>query len=71
MSSGSGLTNKEQGVEDDLMSAYKRYLALERQHPDDMVEFVDAIHTQQGLLAMRVIRRTHPDGWPTYRDGKK
>ena len=70
MSNNNGLTNQEQEVMDDLMDAYGKYIKLEKQHPDDMREFVDAIHAQQGLLAMRVIRRCHPLGWATYREGK-
>lgn len=62
-----GLTELEQRCMDGLMIAYASWLKLERQHPDEMRGFVDAIHRIQDLLAVRVIRRHYPNGWPTHK----
>jgi hypothetical protein len=59
-----GLTKSEQAVMDSMMIAYEKFLQLERQHPDELRDFVDGIHKCQDVLALRVVRRTYPIGWP-------
>jgi len=58
-----GLTPEEQSVMDDLVSAWNKFVKLEKQHPNDTEEFADAIHRLQGLLAMRPLRRQYPEYW--------
>lgn len=36
----------------------------DRQHPDEMRDFVDGIHRCQDALAVRIARRHYPIGWP-------
>ena len=62
----SGLTPNEQRVADLLADAWGGYVALDRQHPDELAEFRHAIHLAQGLLATRIARRAYPEYWPTY-----
>ena len=61
-----GLTPEEQEVMDKLMECYGAFLKLDREHPDEMRDFVDGVHVIQGVLAMRVVRRCYPRGWPTH-----
>ncbi len=66
-----GLYPEEQSVMDKLMEALTAFQKLEREHPDEMREFVDGIHRCQDVLGMRVLRRSVPMGWPTYQCEKK
>ena len=61
-----GLTEKEQKVMDKLLNSYTAFLALPKQHPDEISEFGYAVHLIQGLLTTRIARRNFPKGWPTY-----
>jgi len=61
-----GLTDTEGEVMDALKEAVRMFDSLERQHPDEMRDFLDGIHRCQDQLAVRVCRRVFPSGWPTY-----
>jgi len=61
-----GLTPDERAVHEKLMDCLNTFLKLDREHPDELSEFVNAIHQIQGVLCMRVVRRSYPKGWPTY-----
>lgn len=62
-----GLTDEEGAVMDALVNAITAFAALDRQHPNELPDFVDGIHACQNELAKRVCRRAFPEGWPTYR----
>jgi hypothetical protein len=59
-----GLTDEEGVVMDALVTAVEAFARLERQHPQEINEFVGGIHTCQDLLAVRIARRHFPRGWP-------
>lgn len=59
-----GLTDREGSIHDALRKAVDDFDMLDRQHPDELRDFVDGIHRCQQLLALRVCRRAFPDGWP-------
>jgi len=61
-----GLTPQEDEVLKHLVIAWNEFNTLKRMHPDEIDDFRRAIHTAQMLLAMRVVRRDRPEGWPTY-----
>ena len=61
-----GLTDTEGEVMDALKEAVRIFDLLERQHPDEMRDFLGGVHRCQDQLAVRVCRRTFPNGWPTY-----
>lgn len=63
-----GLTDEEGVVADALVKAVEAWARLPRQHPQEINEFITAIHACQGLLTTRIARRHHPEGWPTYGD---
>jgi hypothetical protein len=67
----SGLTDQELKVMDEICHGYSEWLKLEMTHPSDMQDFVNAIHTIQGILAMRVIRRGYPEYWLTHNNETK
>lgn len=62
----SGLTSAEDACHDALMESYRQFIGMPRQHPDEMREFVDAVHKIQGLLTDRIARRCFPERWKTY-----
>jgi hypothetical protein len=62
-----GLNELEKECMNGLMQAFKAWLKMERQHPDEMRDFIDPLHRMQDLLAVRVVRRIFPDGWPTHK----
>ena len=49
---------------DSLVNAWSEYIKLDKQHPSDIAEFGDGIHKCQNVLAMRVLRRDYPNGYP-------
>lgn len=59
-----GLTDDEGKVHDALIEAVNIFARLPRQHPDEMRDFVDGIHKCQDQLAVRIVRRHYPKGWP-------
>jgi len=61
-----GLTVNEQKVLERLTECHRAFLVLTPQHPDELREFVDAVHVIQGVLMQRIVRRSYPKGWPTY-----
>jgi len=63
-----GLLPGEQLVMDDLVSAWNKFIKLEKQHPCDINEFGDAVHRLQGILALRPLRRQYPDYWKSYKE---
>jgi hypothetical protein len=63
VSQASGLTTQELKVMDSISQAYHEFLTLDSQHPNELTDFVNAIHTLQGILAMRVVRRGYSDYW--------
>ncbi len=63
-----GLLECEQSIMDDLVSAWDKFLDLEKQHPADVGEFCDSIYRLQGILAMRVLRRAYPDYYSWCKD---
>lgn len=63
-----GLTPEENSVMDDLVSAWNKFIKLEKQHPCDINEFGDSIHKLQGILAMRPLRRQYPEYWKSYKE---
>ena len=62
----SGFTEPEKRCHDALMESYHEFVKLTREHPDEMREFLDAVHRIQSILATRVIRRVFPDYWVRY-----
>ena len=61
-----GFTELEKECHDSLQKAYNCFLKMDRQHPDEMRDFVDSLHRMQDLLAVRIVRRCYPSGWPTH-----
>lgn len=64
-----GLTAEEQIVMDKIIEAYEAFCKLERQHPDEDRDFTSAVHKIQSILALRIVRRVYPVGWPIKKAG--
>ncbi len=62
-----GLTELEQNCMDGLNQCMAAFWEMDRQHPDEARDFVNAVHVIQRLLGQRIVRRCYPKGWPTYR----
>jgi len=67
----SGFTLAEKRCHDALMQSYREFIDMPREHPDEMRDFVDAVHKIQGLLTTRIVRRVYPKYWPTRSDQPK
>jgi hypothetical protein len=61
-----GLTETEGSIMDHLVAAWGLFGSLEVQHPIEREEFANYINALQGILAIRIARREHPLGWPSY-----
>lgn len=59
-----GLTSAELRALDALNDAAKTFSDLDRQHPDELRDFIDGIHRCQYILGMRAVRAVFPVGWP-------
>lgn len=64
-----GLTDAEGVVMDALGAAWRAWVDLPRQHPDEIRDFTDGVHKCQDL-ATRVARRAFPIGWPDKGQGE-
>ena len=58
-----GLTEAERAILDSLADAWNGFVRLGNDHPDDLTEFRQAIHSAQNLIAFRVARRVDPEVW--------
>lgn len=47
-----------------LGEAHGLFLAMPRQHPDELRDFADALHRLQDLVALRVAQAYRPDVFP-------
>ena len=65
-----GLTENEGYVMDALVEAFECYSDLAVEHPDEPNEFRMAVHRAQDLLAVRIVRRSHPEGWARFENGE-
>ena len=66
-----GMTDAEKRCMERLMESYGEWLEMERLHPDEVRDFVDAVHKIQGLIGMRVLHRHHPEFWMPQDEGKE
>lgn len=60
-------TDGEKEIMNHIVSAHNKFVGLERTHPMEIQEWVDAIHRLQDLLGARVLRRDYPTTFPTCR----
>lgn len=61
------LTQTETEILNGSVEIWNEFVGLESQHPSDLTDFMDAIHTIQRIIGMRVLRREHPETFPTYK----
>ena len=61
------ITDEESQVLKKIGEAYKAFMELEQQHPDDLRDFVNGVHIMQGLIMQRIARRVDPETFPTYK----
>lgn len=64
------LTTDEKDVLKNLLDAWQNFVNLPLSLPDDVLEFKDAIHRCQQIIALRVARRIDEDVWrqPTVKE---
>ena len=63
----SGFSMIESKCMNALLECIDAWHQMERTHPSEEHDFVNAVHVIQRLMGQRVLRRAYPDGWPTYR----
>jgi hypothetical protein len=61
-----GFNDSELNTHLALMHFLELYYKLPVQHPSEVQDVIFAVHLIQGILALRILRREHPEGWPTY-----
>lgn len=61
-------TEQERDCEDALMKAHDLFIKLPRQHPNELETWIAAIHQQQMILGMRILRRDYPNEFVTITD---
>ena len=61
--SDGGFTEEEATCMYHVVEAWVSFHSLPIQHSTDRTEFVQAIHTLQQILGMRVLRRDYPGFW--------
>lgn len=57
------LTPVERDLVEQLADVWNLYVTLDNRGEDDDMQFMDAIHTAQQIIALRVARRVDPDIW--------
>lgn len=61
-----GLTEGEQRCMDAICAAWGEFIKLPETHPNEIPAFLESVHRLQELLAIRIVRRDYPEGWPTF-----
>lgn len=61
------MTPEEKQIMDKIIEAHNLYSSLDQTHPSDALEWQRAIHDLQKLIGMRILRRDHPEIFPTYK----
>jgi len=59
------LTGQEEKVLNLLADAWNEFIKLDKRSSSDDQEFIQAIHTAQAKIGVRVARRVDPDIWRT------
>ena len=57
---------KDELVDNLIVETWNNFVKLEPTHPDDIKDFHRAIHQLQYVMGMRILRREHPEKYPTY-----
>jgi hypothetical protein len=52
-------------VSDLIVKAHNLFTDLEQTHPNDLPDWVNAIHQLQNIIGMRVLRRDYPETYKT------
>lgn len=55
------LLPEELAIMEDIAKLHNKFVALERTHPNELHNWVDAIHVLQSLIAMRIVRREYSE----------
>jgi hypothetical protein len=61
-----GFTEDEQEIMDRLVDIHNKYINLEITHPSDLPEWINSFHSLQKIMGMRILRREHPNTFPTH-----
>lgn len=61
-----GLTDLEKEILNELAKSWELFSSLEEKHPSDDLEFLQAIHAAQKMIALRVARRVNKDVWKQF-----
>ncbi len=54
-------TAQEQEIMDLIVKSHNLFVKLERQHPNEITEWVKCIHDLQNILGWRILRRDYPN----------
>lgn len=59
-----GFTKDEEKIMRLLVLAHETFSDLDPYHPDHIHEWAASLHNMQRILAMRLVRRDHPELFP-------
>lgn len=59
------MEENETEIMDLIVEAHNKFMMLEQTHPSDVPDWVNAIHTLQGIIGQRILRRDYPDIFTT------
>ena len=57
-------SSKERKIMNLILKAHSEFNSLKRQHPNEMVDWVNGVHALQNILGWRVLRRDYPNEFP-------
>jgi len=63
-------TAGEERVSNLILEAHEAFVDLEQTHPDDIKDWVQAVHSMQKIIGMRILRRDYPEQFSTIKTEK-
>jgi len=57
-------TKDEQRVMELIIEAHNIFAKMDRQHPNEIQDWVNGIHSLQNILGWRILRRDYPNLFP-------
>lgn len=54
-------TKEEKEIMDLLVKAHNKFIQLERDHPQELNEWINAFHILQNALIYRIVKRDYPE----------
>ena len=63
-------TKQEEEVMSLLLETHNKFIALDRTHPSEMLEWIVSFHALQGIMMNRIVRRDYPEHFNYIKNGQ-